>query len=1105
MRESNFAFPTQNKACVCITSQLYDRRALDTSSPLPLLNSLTHLTYLTSTSPRIREIMTMDGGLERLVRILHDFCICPPPPDNGAVFYGLIPPHIRPSKPVPTLNPPQFDKQAAYRFSLAFQCVVNIGVRGSEPIRTRVVQAGTLDVVGCILEAWLANKGFAVGPSSSATGMPRETREQRQARRDAAAAAVAQRQQAELERQREQRDRQPAAQRGPRPPIVRLPGDDDVVDPTGPRPTTRRSHREGDAGPLTVRMQTRDADLVRGPRRPTLRLPGQFDEDESMDTTADESTIHEALLLLSSASTPTAATESDTELSTDASAAPTPVGSGTPTGSVVVPSRDRSGTIIARPMWDRPTHREDRQYQYVRRASPESPAGGSRGDTETETEGEDVDMDRGAEQGQGQTEPRHQHRRAVGIVSDDPPVDTHIIISESGVGVGVDGVGVGVGVGDVGVGGVEDGIVSMEANDDFAMGAPPGAPGAIAAGIGIGMGIGIGGESEDESSQREGEGDVEMAPPPGPVGIGNPDATPRPGVVGLPRDAEREVQIDMTPRIPVQPAPASSPAAAGTTTTTAATAAATAGQAPAQTPHRHRHHHHHVHPHPHPHVSHSHTHQHPHDTSPYRDEDVLLSLQLLAYLSKYPHVRQAFYKPRTTFHPASVDVVGGRWAQQQQQQQQQGKVRAGKERETGQGGFLRSLGLRKDDTASLKEPARTDQTQVQCGSASTSAGAGATQAKLRQTNVFSLVERFTFKPSTSETELLTNPPPRLPPEIQYWAGVVMRNACRKDESRGGIRQCANSESRLFPFFSSFSLRGCGWNADSVLALVAVLCGRWEAYPREFAKCRRCRKAKYCGKECQSTAWSEGHRFWCSAKDDDDAAGNANAGASTGAGASAGGTGASSETDTNANAAAAATARRERRERDRSARERERERERERSGTVRAPGPAPGPVYPDTSHQHQQHNIQRLVPPSTMRPVGRAAYFAQAQAQQDPIGTPARSGTGRVTQQQVGFVPIGHDGFAESSASVLGVGSGSGSGSGVGRRRAETVTGASLVGQTMGGGTSLVHHLHGPGFHPPGQGQGPRANPLLQFVQPRVGEAGPSRWSREEEGDDMVLG
>lgn len=46
----------------------------------------------------------------------------------------------------------------------------------------------------------------------------------------------------------------------------------------------------------------------------------------------------------------------------------------------------------------------------------------------------------------------------------------------------------------------------------------------------------------------------------------------------------------------------------------------------------------------------------------------------------------------------------------------------------------------------------------------------------------------------------------------------------------------------------------------------MLCGKWETYPREFAKCRRCRKAKYCGKDCQSTAWSEGHRFWCSAKE-----------------------------------------------------------------------------------------------------------------------------------------------------------------------------------------------------------------------------------------------
>jgi hypothetical protein len=54
------------------------------------------------------------------------------------------------------------------------------------------------------------------------------------------------------------------------------------------------------------------------------------------------------------------------------------------------------------------------------------------------------------------------------------------------------------------------------------------------------------------------------------------------------------------------------------------------------------------------------------------------------------------------------------------------------------------------------------------------------------------------------------------------------------------------------------------NVDEPFSL--VICRKWESFPREFAKCRRCRKAKYCGKECQSTAWGEGHRFWCSAKD-----------------------------------------------------------------------------------------------------------------------------------------------------------------------------------------------------------------------------------------------
>lgn len=150
----------------------------------------------------------------------------------------------------------------------------------------------------------------------------------------------------------------------------------------------------------------------------------------------------------------------------------------------------------------------------------------------------------------------------------------------------------------------------------------------------------------------------------------------------------------------------------------------------------------------------------------YSEDSILLSLQLLAYLSKYPHVRAAFHHPRRPMHPTFDLFASG--------------------------------------TRLPERPAVS-----------------------RTPNIFSLVERFTFKPVYGDRTM-----PKIPNEIQYWAGVIMRNACRKDDASGGVRQCAN-----------------------------MSCGRWEQYAREFAKCRRCRKAKYCSKDCQSRAWSEGHRFW----------------------------------------------------------------------------------------------------------------------------------------------------------------------------------------------------------------------------------------------------
>ena len=130
MREVNFSIPSANRASVSITTALYDRRALDCTSTLPLINSLNHLCYLTTSSARIREILTIDGGVERLICILK----------NGRTQ----------------------DMMETWKWNLAFHCVVNIGVRGSdgrgsdssrsENIRTRVVEADVVPVIATILD-----------------------------------------------------------------------------------------------------------------------------------------------------------------------------------------------------------------------------------------------------------------------------------------------------------------------------------------------------------------------------------------------------------------------------------------------------------------------------------------------------------------------------------------------------------------------------------------------------------------------------------------------------------------------------------------------------------------------------------------------------------------------------------------------------------------------------------------------------------------------------------------------------------------------------------------------------------------------------------------
>ncbi|KAG8760693.1 hypothetical protein FRC11_015080, partial [Ceratobasidium sp. 423] len=115
-----------------------------------------------------------------LEKAAHRFKIGPP---RGADLAVQKPHPMAPSVPyIPTPGTPfpyQIDPLAARTFSLAFQCVVNIGVRGSQHIRRRVVQAGALGVVSFILAVWLTGKYFAIGPSATGSGAPRESREVR--------------------------------------------------------------------------------------------------------------------------------------------------------------------------------------------------------------------------------------------------------------------------------------------------------------------------------------------------------------------------------------------------------------------------------------------------------------------------------------------------------------------------------------------------------------------------------------------------------------------------------------------------------------------------------------------------------------------------------------------------------------------------------------------------------------------------------------------------------------------------------------------------------------------------------------------------------------
>jgi hypothetical protein len=227
------------------------------------------------------------------------------------------------------------------------------------------------------------------------------------------------------------------------------------------------------------------------------------------------------------------------------------------------------------------------------------------------------------------------HPHAVGIVDTDPtspttfaqhgPMDLNLIDADM-----VMNMREGLGLGALDV---------NRANDDLAMGAPPGAPGAT---VGIaapvpdpvpdsGANTPVPPDPSEDGEEATGNGNMGATP-----------ATPRTSIEATPRAASNDLPISPTAGnaqgVGIRQGPGPNPLEPQPTQITPPLRPPNPGpQSPQQavartvtvgTLSRRR------------------SFYIPNDT-PYREEDVLLSLQLLAYLSKYPHVRQAFYMPRS--------------------------------------------------------------------------------------------------------------------------------------------------------------------------------------------------------------------------------------------------------------------------------------------------------------------------------------------------------------------------------------------------------------------------------------------------------------------------
>lgn len=607
MRESNFSIPNVNKASVGITTALYDRRALDCTSTLPLINSLNHLAYLTTSSARIRDILTVDGGIERLISILKQ--------GRSKDMMGL------------------------WKWNLAFQCVVNIGVRGTENVRTRVVEADMVPVIATILDNYI--KIIQVQREKTESVKQKCISDYRERHRHRHATSSSRTAHPEDDGRSSRRHHnhthtvdisaslagpstasvQPEAESGPSAPSHL----DNTVHATQTRPPFLATLSEGRGGPSSAQRQN---SLLAAPG-PAGQLPRGINMDGIIRPVRDVDRLASMAPL------------GPTDLTSQPTSPTTPI----------QPPQLRSPPIRAASNVTTPGR--SRRRPSIRHQNSTTASEDINADSVTSDEAPDTEMT-----GNGDIQ------SAVGI--QDITMEDDSILAETSLDLTTP-------------------TVSETHQDSGAF---------------------------NISHRNTIDGSV-----------GNTTPTP-------------VTQMALSPNRPTMPTPTQPSLPNSSVPRYLLDRNVSSNDLTAVMP---------------------------------REEDVLMSLQLLAYVSKYCGLRTYF-----------------------QQSHLVPRLNINKELALANG----------EEYCEVDEDELDDQEYL----------------LPNDFNLFPLVEKFTVRYHSTD--------------MQYWAGVVMRNLCRKDDTRGGIRQCAYYQ-----------------------------CGKWEEFTRQFAKCRRCRRTKYCSKECQKSAWAF-HRHWC---------------------------------------------------------------------------------------------------------------------------------------------------------------------------------------------------------------------------------------------------